>query len=333
MGSKHRNAAKGKRVSGKTADWERFERLVARVEELLAPQGAIVAWKEPLKTITGDWVTPDVTIRVPSGPRSLLVLMECRKRSQVSDQRWIQELVGKRQATGADRVVAVSNKRVSGPALRFAAFANVEVLMLADARAEDIPPLLQTFWMERVNIQWRNEIGLLFKEQPRYPPNVVELLREHFERGEAVLIRMGENEDWRSSADILAEVDKTRPHVDVPPGQDPPVHVESIRPEPGEQMEMLFMDTQYGLAGMEIRFEPIVNRVPHEVSARAQYGRIQGPPGFFATEHEMPGGRDDDTVVAVTDAQGSWLSFNLPRYVIEAMAEYRASHPETESDV
>src|SRR5712692_9330561 len=79
-----------------------FEELIARIEETLVPQGAVV--KSPdfiLDKVTGSMREVDGSIRYQVGSTPILITIECRRRSTKDDARWIEQLRSKKEDIGA----------------------------------------------------------------------------------------------------------------------------------------------------------------------------------------------------------------------------------------
>ena len=91
------------------ADWREFEMLVARLEKVLAPRGAVVTSPDHvIDKISGETREVDASIRPSPGALPVHVI-ECRDRSKVQDVTWIEQLVTKCQDHGI-KTTAVSAK-------------------------------------------------------------------------------------------------------------------------------------------------------------------------------------------------------------------------------
>jgi hypothetical protein len=72
---------------------EDFEKLVTRVEAVLAPDGAEVKHDQYLKdAITGEERQVDGTIRYKIGTLPILITIESRDRTSTQDVTWIEQL-------------------------------------------------------------------------------------------------------------------------------------------------------------------------------------------------------------------------------------------------
>lgn len=118
---------------------KQFELLVARIEDAASPRGATVKSPDHVRdTTSGQIREVDATIRFTVGTTPILILVECRKRARTEDVRWIEELATKRDSLLADKVIAVSGKAFSAPAVRAAEHQRIELGVLAEVSATDI---------------------------------------------------------------------------------------------------------------------------------------------------------------------------------------------------
>jgi len=171
-----------------TTAWREFEKLVARIEQAVAPLGAVV--KSPghiPDQITGALREVDVSIRYKVGTSPVLITIECRDRSSVEDVTWIEQLAEKKRSVGAAITVAVSSTGFSECAIKKAGASGIEIRTLTDATGED---LVQ--WLKFQNVvlnlnEWSlANLGFDLYEGPQGPPpqdtelapNAQRLLRE-----------------------------------------------------------------------------------------------------------------------------------------------------------
>ena len=96
-----------------------FEELVARMETTLASHGSIVTSPDFIRDkITNRMREVDASIRIPDGDSTRLITVECRDhRKGKQDDRWIEQLVTKREKIGASLTVAVSSSGFSESAI------------------------------------------------------------------------------------------------------------------------------------------------------------------------------------------------------------------------
>ena len=136
----------GDKAKGK--DWKEFERLVARIEGTLAPLGAVVRSPDHIvDLVTGSRREVDASIRFPAGTTSILITIECRKRTARQDVRWIEELATKLEKIGASKTIAVSSTGFSAPARKTARLKGIELRRLHQITADEI-----TKWLQSVHL-------------------------------------------------------------------------------------------------------------------------------------------------------------------------------------
>jgi hypothetical protein len=108
--------------------WRKFEELVARIEKVLAPQGAVVKSPDRIRDLVTDhYREVDASIRMPDGDGTLLITVECRDRKGRQDDLWIEQLVTKREKIGARRTIAVSSSGFSNSAIVTARHYGIEL--------------------------------------------------------------------------------------------------------------------------------------------------------------------------------------------------------------
>jgi hypothetical protein len=139
MTSPGRRARKPARRTRTPPDWRQFEQLVARIEETLAPKGAVVTSPDRIRDLlTGKLREVDASIRFDVGSTPILITVECRKRRNVQDDTWIEQLASKREKIGAAKTIAVSAAGFSDSATRTAKFYGIELRRLEDRIGEEI---------------------------------------------------------------------------------------------------------------------------------------------------------------------------------------------------
>jgi len=121
------------------SDWRDFEKLVARIEETLAPKGAVVKSPDRIRDmVSGRMREVDASIRFDVGSTPILITIECRKRSAVQDDTWIEQLATKRQKIGAAKTIAVSATGFSASAAQTAKHHGIELRTFEDRIEEEI---------------------------------------------------------------------------------------------------------------------------------------------------------------------------------------------------
>jgi hypothetical protein len=114
--------------------WREFEKLIARIEQAMAPSGAKVKSPDRIPDkVTGELREVDASIRYKVGTCPILITIECRDRSSIEDVRWIEQLLEKKRSVGAAMTVAVSSSGFSDPAVQKAAALGIELRTLREA--------------------------------------------------------------------------------------------------------------------------------------------------------------------------------------------------------
>ncbi|MCL4552917.1 MAG: restriction endonuclease [Candidatus Marsarchaeota archaeon] len=153
-------------VTSSSPEWKRFQDFVASVERVLGHHGTIESPAYVKDPRTGRQREVDVLIRLQEGRREIRIAFECRRRKGVSDIMWIEQLVGKRENLGIDRVVAVSSKPFSKPAVLFAMERHIELMQLSEFYDETWKPwLLMDGFTQRVHHIENACAGVVFADQ------------------------------------------------------------------------------------------------------------------------------------------------------------------------
>jgi len=138
-----------------TPEWRQFEKFVARIEQAMAPTGAIVKSPDriPDKS-TLELREVDASIRYKIGTCPVLVTIECRDRSSIEDVRWIEQLTEKQRSIGAAITVAVSSKGFSAPAIKKAAASGIQIRTLTNASPDEFIQWLKFQKVHLSVIEW-----------------------------------------------------------------------------------------------------------------------------------------------------------------------------------
>ena len=110
-----------------------FEELVARIEKILAPLGAVVTSPDYIvDKVTGHKREVDASIRYVANGTDHLITIECRDYKEGrQDDRWIEQLVTKRDKLGAAKTIAVSSTGFSDSATITARHYGVELRQMS----------------------------------------------------------------------------------------------------------------------------------------------------------------------------------------------------------
>ncbi|MGA3133668.1 MAG: restriction endonuclease [Terracidiphilus sp.] len=155
-----------------TTAWREFEKLVARIEQAMAPSGAEVKSPDRIPDkITGQLREVDASIRYRVGTCPILITIECRDRSSSEDVRWIEQLAEKKRSVGAAMTIAVSSSGFSESAVKKAAASDIEIRTLADATPNEF---VQWLKFQNVALQLNEwslaDLGLDLYDGPQGPP-------------------------------------------------------------------------------------------------------------------------------------------------------------------
>ena len=119
--------------------WRDFEKLVARIEQVVAGSGVSVTSPDRVRSlITGRKREVDASIRTTVGSAEVLVTIECRRRKAKQDVTWLEQLGCKRQALGAARTIAVSSSPFTSDAIRVARHYGVDLRVLSEINETEI---------------------------------------------------------------------------------------------------------------------------------------------------------------------------------------------------
>jgi hypothetical protein len=116
-----------------------FEELVARLEKILAPSGAIITSPDHITDlVTGSSREVDVSIKFIEDGIDRLVTVECRDRIGGEDTTWIEQLVTKRNDIGAWKTYSVSSSRFSKPAIAKAKHYGIQIRVFQEITDAEI---------------------------------------------------------------------------------------------------------------------------------------------------------------------------------------------------
>lgn len=121
-------------------DGKQLENLVRQVEELLLPQGFTVTPNRKVFNADGVQIAElDIEIGGRIGSTNLLWLIECRDRDDPAPAAWIEQLVGRRDRFGYNKVMAVSTSGFTPGAIEYAEKAGIELRTVAEMRDDVLP--------------------------------------------------------------------------------------------------------------------------------------------------------------------------------------------------
>jgi hypothetical protein len=116
-------------MSKKLRAGKEFDLLIAQIEESLAPQGAVVKSPDYIRDlVTNQPREVDASIRIPFGTETRLITVECRDhQSGPHDDRWIEQIITKKEKIGTWRTSAVSSSGFTEPAIMTARSYGIEL--------------------------------------------------------------------------------------------------------------------------------------------------------------------------------------------------------------
>lgn len=198
-------------------DWREFERLVARIERDLAPQGAVVRSPDRVPDlVTGSLREVDASIRFKVGSSSILITIECRRRGAVQDDTWIEQLASKKEKVGAAKTIAVSSSGFSEPAKITAKLKGIDLRNLREITDEEILAWLRAVVFERRGLHLKI-LGIYTELDQGGPVVHYRIQREMASIGMQQFIRVCDQKPVPWFAVLNTAMDsKPRPLVDVP---------------------------------------------------------------------------------------------------------------------
>ena len=103
------------------ADWREFEKLISRIEKMLAPTGAQVRSPDRIRDkVTGKLREVDASVRHSIGSVPILITIECRDRKHKQDVQWLEQVKSKKDSIGAAQTIVVSKSGFTAEALAYA---------------------------------------------------------------------------------------------------------------------------------------------------------------------------------------------------------------------
>jgi hypothetical protein len=156
-----------------TTAWREFEKLIARIEQAMAPSGAEVKSPDHIPdNVTGELREVDASIRYKIGTCPILITIECRDRSSIEDVRWIEQLLEKKRSVGAAMTVAVSSSGFSDPAVKKAAALGIEIRTLREATPNEFVQWLSFQSVVLDLNEWSlADLSIDIYEGPQGPPS------------------------------------------------------------------------------------------------------------------------------------------------------------------
>src|SRR5260370_41864414 len=119
--------------------WREFEKIVARMEASLCPQGIKVTSPDHVRDVVTETSREvDASLRYQIGSSQVLITVEYRDRKGVEDVQWIEQLVTKQRDIRADKCIAVSSAGFSKAAIQKGKHHGIEIRLVQNVMEEDV---------------------------------------------------------------------------------------------------------------------------------------------------------------------------------------------------
>lgn len=159
-------------------DWRLFEEIVAQFEKSLLPESAIIKTPDKIADLTTKHKREvDASIRYNIGSVPILITVECRKRKNIQDIQWIEQLISKKINIGAAKTIAVSSAGFTENAIQKAEQHGIELRTCKYLNEQEIKSVL--FSMEATLCFLEKSISFVkFKLRDPKPANI-EQFKKH----------------------------------------------------------------------------------------------------------------------------------------------------------
>ncbi len=161
-------------------DGKSLEYLVSQIEQLLLPQGFTVKSNERVYNDDGEQIAEfDVQITGKLGSTDMAWLIECRDRPSAGPApgSWIEQLAGRRDRFGLNKVTAVSSTGFSSSAQHAAERLGIELRIVTNLSVDDIADWMRMKGMTQ-HIQYVNLQDIQFNLSQNEQPALLTALRD-----------------------------------------------------------------------------------------------------------------------------------------------------------
>lgn len=190
-------------------NWREFEILVARIESLLVPTGAVVKSPDKVPDLTtGSEREVDASIRYQIGSVDILITVECRKRSPSQDVTWIEQLATKKNDIGASETIAIASSGLSKNARKKARLKGIKIRTLKEITDHDILSWATSLEIRRTHYDYlRARATFHYYDREDIPIDLLEPFLGEFKRSgvDACVFFDHENGNITSISGILEE--------------------------------------------------------------------------------------------------------------------------------
>jgi hypothetical protein len=193
----------------------KFEELIAIIELHLAPSGGVI--KSPDKIIDKITNQPrevDASIRYQIGSVPIVITIECRDRVAIQDSTWIELLVQKKEAIGANATIAVSSKAFTKPALVKAKTNGIETRVLREITDEAIENFSSKLRLVIFHGRFRlGGLKVIFRKNAEEPsPELNHHIKQGYSKGDVEYKFIKRKADGKllSIGDLLSSIPSTQ---------------------------------------------------------------------------------------------------------------------------
>jgi hypothetical protein len=198
-------------------DGKALENLVRQIEKLLLPEGFSVKGNIRVHNDEGVQIAEfDVEIRGRLGSTDIAWLIECRDRpgKGPAPGSWIEQLVGRRDRFGFNKVTAVSTTGFADEAAKYAKAAGMELRTVKQITAQDVAGWLGISHLHRVDRITRLDAVRLLVAQTESPERVEALAKRlNHVTGNDKLLRSIETGETISAAVAFQAAVAARPDL------------------------------------------------------------------------------------------------------------------------
>lgn len=162
-----------------------FEMLIAMIQKLLVPRGAIIKSPDYLPDIyTSSKREVDASIRYTIGEEEVIIAVECRDRNKRQDVTWLEQLYGKKQSLGISKVICVSAEGFTADAIKKGEQFGIQLRRTNNISELDILSLLTL----QVEMDGYRTINCTFKffdkdEASKFPQYLENVFKENYPLG------------------------------------------------------------------------------------------------------------------------------------------------------
>jgi hypothetical protein len=168
----------------KDKKWKKFEKLVSKIQQDLAPNAKVIYNEKVLGKITKKERQIDISVRQNIGQYNVFIAIDCKDHKDPLDVTDVEEFMGLIQDVGANKGAIVSASGFSKTAKTRAFDAGIDLYRLVDTKAQDwkayvtIPVLCDIREVKSCQFEFRSETPGPFKIQAADPLAII-LYREN----------------------------------------------------------------------------------------------------------------------------------------------------------